>query len=116
MLVATVLLIAALTLSPRSGSNDLELDPLHDFKTFDAVANLLLFVPFGAVLCLRGWPLRRAAAMGIVFSASIELAQLVIPGRTTSLDDVICNTLGTALGWAVVALTRRTSRGSAMDA
>jgi len=105
-LVATVVVIAALTLSPRSGSNSVELHPFGDFRTTDAVANLLLFVPLGASLCLRQWRFGTATAIGAAFSASIELAQLLIPGRTTSVDDVILNAIGTALGWAIVALIR----------
>ena len=109
-LVATVVVIAALTLSPRSGSNDLQLHPFGDFVPVDAVENLLLFLPLGAALCLRRWTLHAAAATGLAFSASIELAQLVVPGRTTSIDDVIFNSLGTALGWTIVALVGMISR------
>ena len=108
-LVATVVVIAALTLSPRSGSNDLQLHPFGDFVPVDAVENLLLFLPLGVALCLRR-TLHAAAATGLAFSASIELAQLVVPGRTTSIDDVIFNSLGTALGWTIVALVGMISR------
>ena len=110
-LVATILVIAALTLSPRSGSSDVELHPLRDFNTTDAVENLLLFLPFGATLSLRRWPLLRATAAGIAFSASVELAQLVIPGRTTSVDDLVFNTLGTGLGWAIAAMFKEWGSG-----
>jgi glycopeptide antibiotics resistance protein len=45
---------------------------------------------------------------GFVVSLGIELLQLAIPGRTTATVDVVCNTLGAAVGWLVAAnLARR---------
>jgi glycopeptide antibiotics resistance protein len=65
----------------------------------ETVTNVLLFVPFGAALALSRLSTRRSILCGLVLSISIELAQLlVIPGRTASVDDVLLNTLGTALG------------------
>jgi glycopeptide antibiotics resistance protein len=79
--------------------------------------NLALFVPFGVALAVATLPSRgegevgryfgsrwwlQIVVAGFLFSASIELAQLLIPGRTTSADDVILNTLGTAVGAAIV--------------
>ena len=55
-----------------------------------------------------GWPLRRTVVVGFVVSFGIELLQLAIPGRTTATVDVLCNTLGAAVGWLVAAsLARR---------
>lgn len=67
--------------------------------------NVLLFVP----LSLLGWFLFRRqrvrfwAVAGVLVSVVIELTQLAIPGRVTSLQDVVANTAGATLG-ALVAL------------
>lgn len=67
----------------------------------DALLNVVLFGPLGMALArMRIRPLR-AIAVGAVLSACIELAQLVIPGRDPTPPDLLFNTLGTALGYAV---------------
>jgi glycopeptide antibiotics resistance protein len=48
-------------------------------------------------------------AAGFLLSLSIELAQLAIPTRATDVDDVILNTLGTAIGALLIALPIRRS-------
>ena len=35
---------------------------------------------------------------GVLFSAAIESAQLLVPGRSTDVDDVILNSAGAFLG------------------
>jgi glycopeptide antibiotics resistance protein len=108
--IAAVSAILVLTLTPTSGSNDRELVPFSDIgpalrhpldvsQSFGVPANIALFVPLGLVLCLRTWSLRRTVAAGLALSVGIEIAQLFIPGRTTSFDDVLLNTVGVALGW-----------------
>jgi len=68
----------------------------------DIVGNIVLFVPFGALLALR---LPRLApvivvVLGFVASCTIELGQLVVfTARDVSLNDIALNTSGTALGW-----------------
>jgi hypothetical protein len=64
----------------------------------DAIVNTVLFIPLGVGLGLTGWPGRRPYVTGALFSASLELSQLFIPGRDASLADVLFNTLGTAVG------------------
>jgi glycopeptide antibiotics resistance protein len=98
VLAACLVAIAAMTLVPLHGPERLELRP-GEADPIGDLANLLLFVPLGAVLRLRGWSGVRAAATACALSAGIELAQRVIPGRTTSTDDVIFNTLGAVAGW-----------------
>ena len=87
--------------------------PSARFLFVDALGNLAVFVPLGMTLAAATWPLRRGqnpaprpsrrwwlriVAAGCLFSLSIELIQLFIPGRATDVDDVILNTLGTAVG------------------
>ena len=110
-------LVAALTLTPIRGDGVIEVSELGDILEalsesdtqfllgflLEAAANILLFVPFGAALSLRGLSIGKAAGYGLVLSAAVEGAQwLLIPGRTTSLDDVVLNTLGAVMGHALL--------------
>ena len=109
-LLAAVVLILLLTLWPHDAPNQLRLRPFSDITLVGVVGNLLLFLPFGAALYLRRRKLAAAVMAGFAFSASIELTQLAVHGRTTSIDDAIFNTLGAAAGWATVALLRARAR------
>jgi hypothetical protein len=67
--------------------------------------NIAGFVPFGFFLCayLSANPLRRHAALativsGAALSVAIEILQAYLPTRTSSMADVVTNTLGTSLG------------------
>jgi glycopeptide antibiotics resistance protein len=95
------------------------------FLFVDVLGNIAVFVPLGAALAVATLPKPAVAgertrsnkrrwlqivAAGFLFSLSIELAQLAIPTRATDVDDVILNTLGTAMGAAIVwSLHRITS-------
>lgn len=72
-----------------------------------AVANALLFAPLGAALAFRGISIRRALLFGVALSTSIEIVQWFgVPGRTSSADDVLLNTVGTAIGYLLVLWLR----------
>jgi hypothetical protein len=70
----------------------------------DFLLNVILFLPFGSALRLAGARRRTAVLIGMFLSISIELTQAFIPGRDTSLGDVISNTTGTLLGFVVAAV------------
>lgn len=117
-LVAALLLIAVVTLSPRPGGTLVELVPLTDLREavgerdlgllFKSVANVLLFVPFGAALGLYDVSLRAALVAGATLSSVVEVVQFaVVPGRTSSVDDVVLNTVGAVLGYLLVSRLRR---------
>jgi VanZ family protein len=77
-------------------------------RVAEAIANVLLFVPLGAAAALlalrvRTWQVGIAAA---AFSTAIELAQTLLPGRTSSLRDVGLNAAGGVLGHVVVRVGR----------
>ena len=76
----------------------------------DVAGNLLLLAPFGAiaVLCGERYSVMRAAILAALLSASLELGQTWIVGRTPSVWDVVFNTAGAAVA-AHLAL-RLTSR------
>jgi len=59
--------------------------------------NILLFLPLGFLYRVTIGR-RGAMVMGLGLSLSIEILQLFIPARTTSIVDVLANTLGAGLG------------------
>jgi hypothetical protein len=73
------------------------------FGAVDVVLNIILFVPLGLGLALSGARGKRAVIAMCALSALIETAQFfVIPGRDSTVGDVVTNTLGGALGFAIV--------------
>ena len=100
-LVAALLPILVATLWPFPGQEPegfLSCIACSDDATSDVLLNILLFAPLGAALALRVRSIPRCALIAALLSASIELAQLYIPGRDSSLGDLLSNTLGGALG------------------
>jgi hypothetical protein len=100
-LAASLALVFALTLHPAGGPNRVVLAPwaMRQLTPVNVVGNVVLFALPAAVLWSFGWSLRRTVVSGFVVSLGIELLQLAIPGRTTATADVLCNTLGAAVGW-----------------
>ncbi|MBR5430563.1 MAG: VanZ family protein [Firmicutes bacterium] len=71
--------------------------------------NVLLFLPLGLLVpaLWRRWDRwYRVAGLGLLFSLVIEGCQL-LNYRFADVDDLICNTCGTVLGWALWRLLRR---------
>lgn len=114
-LASSLAAIAAVTLFPDGGPGKLQLIPLvHIIRgleppfqmndvPLDVTANLGLFLPVGATLCLLGLRRRTTVITAVCLSTSIEIAQLFIPGRESSVDDVLLNTLGALLGAKLVS-------------
>ncbi len=73
----------------------------------DALVNVILFAPLGLGLAMMGRTGFRWIGYAAVLSATIEFAQLVIPGRDPSLGDVWFNTLGAAIGQIAAHIGRR---------
>lgn len=122
-LLGSVALIVALTLTSPGGDNVVEVTELDEIvdalrrsdKVFlvdfllEAGANVLLFLPFGASLGLRGFSMGKTALYGFLLSTAVEGAQLLfISGRWTSADDVLLNSLGAVLGQVLLSRYRRT--------
>jgi VanZ like protein len=87
----------------------------------DAVVNIVGFIPFGltSCLCLRFWTrwgLSRCVVVTILVGASvslvIEVLQVVLPTRDSSLADVVTNIVGTAIGAGATVIMRRAGRAS----
>jgi glycopeptide antibiotics resistance protein len=105
--------ILVLTLTPTEGDKNIRLVPFssavhaltgnfHKVVFVEALANLLLFVPYGASLRLRGHSLSATAIRAASLSLAIELLQLVIPGRTTATEDWVLNVAGGCVGYIMV--------------
>jgi hypothetical protein len=114
--IAGLVFIAVLTLSPQYGAT--KQPPslcllCGDTSVLDAILNVLLFIPFGMGMRLAGMSRRRAYAIALVTTITVELLQLAIPGRDTSLGDVITNSSGAFIGiisadiWRVVVFPSR---------
>jgi glycopeptide antibiotics resistance protein len=73
------------------------------------LGNIVAFLPMGAVPA-RLWPgrfrLAHAAAFGLGFSLLIEASQLALGTRVPDVDDLILNTLGAAVGYALLGRRR----------
>ena len=77
------------------------------FGAVDSVLNVLLFAPLGVGLALTGAHWNRSLVMACALSVAVETAQLAfVPGRDATLGDVITNTIGAALAFALVRHTR----------
>lgn len=73
----------------------------------ELIQNLLLFIPLGISLTLAGVRPLRVVALGALLSFSVEFAQQWIPGRDPSVGDIVCNSISTALGVALVLFAPR---------
>lgn len=113
--------VAALTLAPRwivapaRGAfmrlMDAATEPLLlwiPYGEAERVLNTIMFVPLGVTIALlltrRAWPL--AILAGFALSAAVEYAQASIPGRVPDPEDIVWNTVGAAVGVALVTLPR----------
>lgn len=89
---------------------DLGLSQGTAYRLMEFSANVLLYVPLGAIALLlvprpAWW---RAVALALTISVAFELLQAGLrPERTASVGDVVANTLGAALGAGLVVTARR---------
>ena len=78
------------------------------YGSAEQVLNTLMFVPLGMAVAMllsrHGWPL--AILAGFVLSATVEYAQVSVPGRVPDPADIFWNTLGGAIGVAMVTPIR----------
>lgn len=114
---AVLTAVVALTLAPRAiawPARTLVLEALDRLPPSwsapmgemgaDVALNIAFFVPLGAAVALL-LPLRWAPAslpLCALVSLGVEILQVGVPGRVPDADDVVSNTLGAAIGTAVV--------------
>lgn len=108
LLIAALTAIAGLTLGPAEGSGAAAGSRVVVLGSLaDVLRNVALYLPFGIALALRGVGSRVTWLLGFVLAGAIEVAQLGIPGRASSPDDVLANALGAGLGHAFVRTAPR---------
>ncbi len=81
------------------------------YTAFDALSNLLAYLPFGLLLALtfrihfgNGRSVLLATLVATSLSVTMEYLQLYLPSRTSSNADILTNSIG-ALGGAVLAVS-----------
>jgi glycopeptide antibiotics resistance protein len=100
---------------PRNANPFLLQSGMKSVGTFDDFLNVLLFVPFGFGLAeklrqrgkSRGAAFLAAFASGAMLSYGIEFLQNYIPSRDAGWHDVLTNTAGALIGFAIFELTGR---------
>ena len=131
MLFFTVVFILWYTVFNRSsGKHQISPIPFYSFKVAQkspgryrsVVANFLLFVPFGLSMPyvlkqplipgsgVARHPIRNTIITAALFSAAIELTQLIFRLGMYETDDIIFNTAGAAFGTLAFAVYERLSR------
>lgn len=102
----------------------IKLIPFSDGISKDDFLNVLMAVPFGFLLPLVKKRVNFITALiaGLAFSLTIELLQLMFAAlqgftfRYFDMADIICNLLGAAIGWLIVAGIIRLVQKSNNDA
>ncbi len=112
------LLLLYAGLSPWTGWRDLGLNPFAYLAApipahvthFDLAANVLAYLPFGALLVFALHPAKRgltavliASSLGFLLAATVEAAQSFLQTRIPSNLDLLTNTAGATLGALVAA-------------
>ena len=81
------------------------------------LGNVAAFIPFGAILPVIAAKMRerlgfgRTVLNGFIFSLAVESMQLLTRVGSFDVDDLLLNTLGTALGYGLFAMARRMLAG-----
>lgn len=82
-------------------------DPQH---LAEDILNAILFIPLGVALERMGRSLVGAVAISAAISTAIEMSQLyLVPGRFAELQDILANTAGGLIGWALAMLAARST-------
>lgn len=110
-LAVVLLFIGVATLTPEwsSPKPDLAVTCLlcGDLGGPDLVLNVALFVPLGLALAALGVRPMHALGVSLALSLGIEGIQVLLPGRSTTLRDALCNAAG---GWLGAILWIRVPR------
>ena len=118
VLVCSLVVIAAVTLTPVSGTSMMPFWCLRcgERPAIDVVLNIFLFVPLGLGLGLYGMRFRRAALFALTCTFVIEMLQFWIPGRDASARDIAANFAGGLAGILIGRYWRALLRPSPNEA
>ena len=111
LLIYMTLVVAAITLIPFEFKIPVRIHINLHGTVSDVLANLVFFIPLGFLFQLArrraGWrSLLQALGFGVLVSSAVEACQLFLPGRDSSVIDVVTNGLGALLGAAAAAYQR----------
>jgi glycopeptide antibiotics resistance protein len=124
-ILAALALVLLATTWPISDFQDhphwfrVEWIPFSEYqRPFDVVANVLLFVPFGAAAGASSTDPRRVRLVmsaALVLALGVELSQVYTHNRIATTTDVVTNTAGAWLGarWAITRARTRARAGRA---
>lgn len=103
------ILILVLTVTPGT---DMPKTDIWDVLAFDKIAHLFVFAVF-VLLMIVGFSkqyrylyfrynaVRLALAMGLAYGLLIEIVQALIPERTLEYSDILADSLGCGIGYAI---------------
>lgn len=71
--------------------------------------NVSLFLPFGLLFpfIYKKATLAKVTLIGLSLSLVVEIAQIFIHGRDCDIDDLLCNVLGTVIGYLMYAFMKK---------
>lgn len=72
-------------------------DPNWKKDVIQNIQNVLFYIPFGLLHPIKKW--KAVLTTSVLYSVVIELIQYIGGYGLVELDDVICNTLGTMIGF-----------------
>lgn len=123
MFIGMIVIIAIITMASRSEETEVILMPFHSFIEAHVqpemyrsmLMNVFLFFPLGLTLPYalpEKWKGRVLITIlfALIFSATIECLQYYFRLGRAETDDVICNTLGCAIGTLAYQLNRHYSQ------
>ena len=116
LFLLSIAVILYATLYREAGQGDIELRLFWTIKRawsehsgyywYLILGNIALFMPFGffltAILQKPDW--KKAAMMGFVFSAAIEVSQVLLDRGLGEFDDVLHNTWGSLMGYCAAVI------------
>lgn len=116
LFLLSIAVILYATLYREAGQGDIELRLFWTIKRawsehsgyywYLILGNIALFMPFGffltAILQKPDW--KKAAMMGFVFSAAIEMSQVLLDRGLGEFDDVLHNTWGSLMGYCAAVI------------
>ncbi len=81
------------------------------YLLINILGNIIMFIPIGILIPLI-WktPSKATVLCGFGCSAFIEITQIFLP-RSTDVDDLLLNTLGTFIGWMIFYTIRQKAPG-----